>query len=72
MNPVDAKIVSKPEDWLYSNYRDWINLRHGSLVDQEFIKDHFNSPMEYVAFCTDLSGSVDEEGNSFIERYRID
>jgi hypothetical protein len=52
------------EDWLYSNYRDWVSLRFGTLKDQDFIMDHFSSPAKYAAFCNDLSAGFDKEVNS--------
>lgn len=32
-NPVQAKLCRVPEDWEFSNYRDVIGLRHGTLCD---------------------------------------
>ena len=32
-NPVKAGLVKKPEDWIWSSYQDFINLRKGSLVN---------------------------------------
>lgn len=46
-NPVKDGIVSTPDSWLYSNYLDWIGEREGTLLDKEFIKDHFQSGESY-------------------------
>ena len=46
-NPVKDGLTALPENWEYSNYREWVNLRTGSLVDRQFIADHFGSPREY-------------------------
>jgi len=46
-NPVKDGLVSAPEDWIYSNYLEWLDERNGTLVDREFIREHFNSPDEY-------------------------
>lgn len=69
-NPVKARLVSKPEDWLYSNYREWIGMRNGELKDETFIQDHFPSPEEYVAFVND----VEDEKKSYekISKYMFD
>jgi len=32
-NPVQANLCRAPEDWEFSNYRDVIGLRHGTLCD---------------------------------------
>lgn len=53
-NPVQAGLVTKPEDWAYSNYREWIGLRGDSaFVDKGFVKEHFSSSQEYVNFVND-------------------
>ncbi|MBE3140162.1 MAG: transposase [Thermoplasmata archaeon] len=69
-NPVKARLVSKPEDWLYSNYREWIGLRNGDLKDAVFIQDHFPNPEEYVSFVND----VEDEKKSYekISKYMFD
>lgn len=46
-NPVKDRLVTLPEDWLYSNYLEWLGQREGTLVDREFIQQHFGSPAEY-------------------------
>ncbi|HEX7847567.1 MAG TPA: hypothetical protein VF476_17325 [Chitinophagaceae bacterium] len=33
LNPVKANLVSKPEDWPYSSYSDYIGKRNGSLCN---------------------------------------
>lgn len=46
-NPVKDGLVALPEDWIYSNYLDWLGQRDGTLVDREFIQEHFESPVKY-------------------------
>lgn len=48
-NPVKDGLVALPEDWIYSNYLEWLGQRDGTLVDREFIQEHFGSPAEYRA-----------------------
>jgi len=69
-NPVKAGLVSQPEDWLYSNYREWIGMRNGALKDTEFMQDHFPNPAEYIAFVND----VEDEQKSYekISKYMFD
>ena len=52
-NPVKDGLVADPADWLYLNYLDWLGQRDGTLVDREFIGEHFGSPAEYQALVTD-------------------
>jgi putative transposase len=46
-NPVKDGLVPLPEDWIYSNYLEWLGQRDGTLIDREFIQEHFGSPAEY-------------------------
>lgn len=46
-NPVKDRLVTLPENWPYSNYLEWLGLRNGSLVDRQFIQEHFGTPAEY-------------------------
>jgi len=46
-NPVKDGLIALPEDWIYSNYLEWLGQREGMLVDREFIQEHFGSPAEY-------------------------
>jgi REP element-mobilizing transposase RayT len=52
-NPVKDGLVADPADWIYSNYLEWLGQRDGSLVDREFIEEHFGSPAEYQALVMD-------------------
>jgi putative transposase len=46
-NPVKDGLVALPEDWEFSNYLEWMNLREGTLVNREFISENFGTPAEY-------------------------
>ncbi len=46
-NPVKDGLVALPEDWIYSNYLEWLGQRDGTLVDREFVQENFGSPAEY-------------------------
>ena len=41
LNPVSAGLVQRPEEWEFSNYREWIGIRNGSLVDLDFVRDFY-------------------------------
>ncbi|MBI9067206.1 MAG: transposase [Salinivirgaceae bacterium] len=34
-NPVEAGLVIKKNDWIYSSYRDYIGVRNGTIVNKE-------------------------------------
>jgi REP element-mobilizing transposase RayT len=70
MNPIQAGIVSRPEDWPYSNYLEWINLRDGSLKDEDFINERFQDKCEYQAFVNDLQ--IEEDSRKLISKYIMD
>jgi putative transposase len=72
LNPVKANLVLRPENWQYSNYREWVNLRRGTLQDRKFITGTFQSPDEYAAFCEDYSERVERESLDLIDKYRLD
>ncbi len=69
-NPVEARLVARPEDWEYSNYREWIGLRNNELTDKDFVQEHFHSATEYVKFVND----VEDEQKSYekIRKYLFD
>jgi putative transposase len=50
LNPVRAHLVTKPENWLYSNYLEWIDQRKGGLIDHEFINEQFPNRDDYRIF----------------------
>jgi putative transposase len=69
-NPVRAGLVKKPDDWAYSNFREWIGLRDSALVDKAFVHDHFSSPEEYVNFVND--GADEKKSYEKIAKYMFD
>lgn len=70
LNPVKAGLVACPEDWVYSNYQEWVGLRDDELVDNAFVQDHFPRVEEYVKFVND----VEDEKKSYekISKYMFD
>jgi len=46
-NPVKDGLVAALEDWPYSNYLEWVGLRHGRLVDRAFVEAYVNDPDRY-------------------------
>jgi putative transposase len=49
-NPVKDGIVQSVEDWPYSNYLEWVGLRHGTLFDLNFVRANFPRADDYRAF----------------------
>jgi putative transposase len=50
LNPVQANLVQKPADWMYSSYRDYIGLRKGTLPHKEMVMGFFSSAEGYQEF----------------------
>ncbi len=66
LNPVKANLVSRPEDWDFSNYQDWLGLRENNFADKTFIQDHFGSAEDYREFLTDW------QDDDKIKKYLLD
>lgn len=50
LNPVAAGLTRAPEQWEFSNYRDILGLRHGSLAKPDIILKQFYAPDGYRRF----------------------
>jgi len=50
VNPVTAGLVVRPEDWIFSSYRDYIGLRGGTLPATDVILSQFPSRRAYQEF----------------------
>jgi putative transposase len=51
LNPVSAGIVEKPEDWVYSSYREYIGMEKEKVCNKEKFFDF--SKKEYKKFVED-------------------
>jgi len=50
MNPVTAGLVARPEEWVFSSYRDYLDLREGTLPVPNVILSQFPSRQAYREF----------------------
>jgi REP element-mobilizing transposase RayT len=50
LNPVKAGFVERPEDWEFSSYREYIDLRQGTLPKLEAIRQEVGTAETYRAF----------------------
>ncbi len=50
LNPVKAGLVKHPEDWEFSSYRDYINLRQGTLPKPDEVRQQAGSAQAYRIF----------------------
>ena len=70
LNPVKAGIVDKPEDYMFSNYLEWIGKRGGEIVDRNFIKCYFNDSTEYEKFVCEYQ--YNKEMEEKLDKYLFD
>jgi len=50
VNPVLAGLCVNPEDWEYSNCREWLGLRNGIFFDCDFFETYFQTFEQYRDF----------------------
>ena len=43
LNPVKADLVDRPEEWEFSSYSEYADLRTGKLPKMELVRSSFNS-----------------------------
>lgn len=67
LNPVKAYLVSRPEDWPYSNYLDWIGQRPGTLKDEALIRNFFPAVETYRQFVCDYQD--EQKARELIQKY---
>lgn len=46
-NPVQANLADFPEEWEYSNFREYLHLRNGTLWSEAFLHDFIGDPEAY-------------------------
>ena len=68
LNPVTAKLVSKPEEWEFSNYQEWIGLRDGILIDSALETAYFRSKRDYALFVSEY---IEEKDKKIIANYNF-
>ena len=70
LNPLEAGLVSLPENWPYSNYHEWIGIRKGTLVDLEFVSSYFTDGNDYRKFVVEYQ--IESDLQKEIQRYYLD
>ncbi|HCL00076.1 MAG TPA: transposase [Candidatus Marinimicrobia bacterium] len=50
LNPVIAGLCNHPEDWQYSNCREWLGIRNGTLFNRDFFDTYFQTFDQYREF----------------------
>ncbi len=50
LNPVKAGLVKHPEDWEYSSYLEYVDLRQGTLPSVDKVRQQVGTAQAYQAF----------------------
>jgi len=50
LNPVLAGLCVRPEDWQYSNCKEWLGIRKGTFFDRDFFDTYFQTFDQYREF----------------------
>ena len=58
-NPVKAGLVTRLEEWPYSNYLEWVGERAGKLVDHDFVDTYFPERQKYTEFVMDYLRGIE-------------
>jgi putative transposase len=61
MNPVEAGLVTNPVDWQYSSYRDYIEIRCGTLPVTANVLSQFDSRSDYRKYVEQDDGTAQSE-----------
>jgi len=62
--------ITKKENWIWSSYLDYMNLRNGSLCDKTEVLENFNNIEEYKIFCEELIFEIKEIKS--LEKYNLE
>ena len=68
LNPVFGKLVSTPENWEFSSYREYIKQRNGTFPQSEFVLSQFRDHLDYKEFVE----SYQREHLGIIKEYVIE
>ena len=66
LNPVKAGLVTRPDEWPYSNYLEWVERRGGTLVDRVFVRGYFPAAADYERFVMSEIEPLLEQGLEMI------
>ena len=71
-NPVDAGLVKHPGAWPFSNYREWVGTRQGTLVDRKLVREMFATPEAYEQFVMEYEPPPKTEHGREMKRFLFD
>jgi len=60
LNPVVGGLAVRPEEWVFSSYREYVGLREGTLPVPDVVLSQFDSRESYQAFVEECRPEDDE------------
>ncbi len=66
VNPLKDGLVSKLEDWAFSNYLEFIEARHGKIYIPEFRNRFFPTPEAYAEFVAAYGTDEDKDFENWL------
>ena len=60
-NPVSSRLCKSPEDWLYSDYREWIGRKNSSRNVIEEREQIFGSATDYIELINMEIGKLNDQ-----------
>jgi len=54
-NPVSAGLTVTPEQWEWSNYREWVGLRDSLLCDQSICRSYYSDESSYKELMDEIA-----------------
>lgn len=61
LNPVYAGLVEEPEEWEYSNYKEWVNKRDELFFTKEIRNYYFRNVNDYISFLNSFHNVIDHK-----------
>lgn len=68
LNPVEANLATKPEDWKFSSYGEYIGRTHSNIVTPSIVLNHFKNVNDYENFVQEYKSNNSET----IDKYLFD
>ena len=69
LNPVSAQLINTPEEWEFSDYKEWIDIRNSDRTDLSLRNCYFDNGEQYRDFIeSQRMARVDEK----LERFMLD
>ncbi len=66
LNPVRARLVQHPQDWMYFSYREYLGIRDGTLPQPQAVLNQFDNVNDYCTFVESYTAKDREHIQPFL------